>query len=96
MKKYKINELFDEVDKMREDIETNKVNYESLSNEFMLMIDPNYKKDNSIIEPIDDSEDNPEVEPEVEPVEEVKEVKTKKVTVKKVNKKKSNNDLADV
>ena len=47
MKKHKLQELFDEVDKIREDIEINKNKYESLSNEFMLMIEPNYKKDES-------------------------------------------------
>jgi type I restriction-modification system DNA methylase subunit/restriction endonuclease S subunit len=55
-------------------------------------IDENMNDNKSEVEPEIESE----VEPEDEPIEEVKEVKTKKVTVKKVNKKKSNNNLADV
>jgi hypothetical protein len=92
MKKYKIQELFDEVDKMREDIETNKLDYEKLSNEFMLMIDQNYKKDESKNELEDE-------QPTDEPLDEVKEVKKiKKVVVKKNNINKldeSIDDLAD-
>jgi restriction endonuclease S subunit len=90
MKKHKIQELFDEVDKMREDIETNKLDYEKLSNEFMLMIDPNYKKDESNNELADE-------QPTDEPLDEVKEVKKiKKVVVKKNNINKLDESIDDL
>lgn len=92
MKKHKIQELFDEVDKMREDIETNKSDYEKLSNEFMLMIDPNYKKDESNVV----LNNVPDVKSNDEPFDEIEEIKpTKKITVKKVIKKKSKIDSND-
>jgi hypothetical protein len=90
MKKHKIQELFDEVDKMREDIETNKSDYEKLSNEFMLMIDPNYKKDELVNEQQNEPNNDSDNKSNDEPLDEVEEVKpTKKITVKKVIKKKN-------
>ena len=77
---------------MREDIEINKSDYEKLSNEFMLMIDPNYNKDELNIISTNDSD----VKSNDEPLNEIEEVKpTKKITVKKVIKKKSPIDSTD-
>jgi type I restriction enzyme, S subunit len=85
LKKHKLDKLFEEVNQMKTNLETNKKEHSELSVKFMKMIDPNYGNTNDItheskndVESSDESSGSDNSDSELET-----EVKPKKVQTKK-------------
>ena len=61
MKKHKLEELFDEVDKLKEQLETNKHKYQELLNELFKDFDNDGENEDNISNEVDSDEEEPEI-----------------------------------
>ena len=81
IKKHKLDKVFEQVDKMKTDLETNKKEHSELSIKFMKMIDPDYNENIQVNEP-ENNIDQSEQSEQNEIVEETEKKPKKKVQKK--------------